>query len=182
MSTLTLSRADEQRLVREVEAFLAAQPAPVRTAHRLVTLPTEQLVAEALGATPVEEAPSLSAPPRLARFLPESLWRLVGAVRPRREVTVSQYLHLLVLVLERHGWTGAGTRRTVGGCRCIAGGQELLAHLGYGSSDTAAAASRAIQAELHRRGITVPYWEWNDAPGRRRAEVLGVLQAAGSTR
>lgn len=179
MTTFTLSRTDEQRLVREVEAFLATQPVPARTAHPLVSLSTEQLVAEALGTAPAGEAPSLSAPPRLARFLPESLWRLAGAARPRREVTVPQYLDLLVLVLERHGWTGAGARRTVGGCRCIAGGQELLAHLGYGGREVAEAASRAIQAELHRRGITLPYWEWNDAPGRRRSEVLGVLRAAG---
>lgn len=183
--TALLSRKDEHLLVEQVEAFLAAQPAtPVErllTAHPLLSRSTADLVAEVEGNLPVQ-APALSAPPRMARFLPESLWRLVGAARPRREVTVPQYLHLLVLVLERHGWTGAGARRTVGGCRCIAGGQELLAHLGYGSQQIAEAAGRAIQAELHRRGVRSTYWEWNDATGRRRSEVLGVLRAAGGTR
>lgn len=187
MSTLTLSRTDERRLVAEVEAFLASQPAPqvaaaVRplTAHPLVSLTTDQLVEQALGTTPAAQAPSLSAPPRLARFLPERLWRLVGAARPRRDVTVPQYLGLVVMVLEQHGWTGAGARRTVGGCRCIAGAQELLANLGYGDERTASEASRAIQGALHRRGVTTPYWSWNDAPRRTRSEVLGLLREAGA--
>lgn len=188
MNMLTLSRSDEQTLVEQVEAFLASQPAseiaapasPL-TAHPLVSLTTEQLVAQSQSATPSAQAPSLSAPPRWTRWLPESLWRLVGTVRPRREVSVSEYLSLLVLVLERHGWDGSGRGRSVDGCRCIAWSQRLLATLGYGSAETADAASRAIQGVLHRRGVTVPYWEWNDVPGRRRSEVLGLIREAGAS-
>lgn len=185
MTTFTLSRTDEQRLVAEVEAFLASQPEvpPVErvlTAHPLLSRSTADLVAEVESNLPAQ-APSLSAPPRWTRWLPESLWRLVGATRPRRDVSVSEYLALLVLVLERHGWDGSGRGRSVDGCRCIAWSQRLLATLGYGSAETADAASRAIQGVLHRRGVTVPYWEWNDVPGRRRSEVLGLIREAGAS-
>lgn len=179
--TITLSREDERLLVRQVEEFLASQPAaPVErllTAHPLLSRSTADLVAEVEGNLP-SPAPSLSAPRRVARWLPESVWRMVGAVRPVREVTVSQYLGLLVEVLESHGWDGSGRGRSVGGCRCIAWAQRLLAHLGYGSEVTATAASRTIQDALHRRGVTAPYWEWNDDPNRTRGQVLGLLHAA----
>lgn len=180
--TALLSREDEQRLVAEVEAFLASQPAtPVErllTAHPLLSRSTADLVAEVESNLPPEQAPSLSAPPRLSRWLPECVWRLMGATRPVREVTVPQYLGLLVAVLERHGWDGSGRGRSVGGCRCIAWAQRLLAHLGYGDERTAAEASRAIQAALHQRGVTAPYWEWNDAPDRTAAEVAQLLRSA----
>ncbi|MBB1252911.1 hypothetical protein H3146_05955 [Streptomyces sp. OF3] len=179
MDTLTISRRDADQLVADVEAYLARQ-AP-RTAHPLVTAPTDRLVAEALASLPAGPAPDLSAPSRAWRWLPERAWRAVARLRPRRDVTVQQYLGLLVMVLERHGWTGAGARRTVGGCRCIAGAQELLAHLGYGAEGTADAAGRAIQDVLHRRGEKQPYWEWNDARDRRRAEVLALLREAAAT-
>lgn len=187
MTTFTAAPAsrdavDVEQLVADIEQYLAAQPAPAPssapvTAHPLVSVSTAELVAEALATLPAAPAPELSPPSPLLRWLPERLWRLVGAARPRRHVTVSAYLHLTALVLERHGWN-QGSWRSRGGGRCIAGGMRLLLHLGYGDERTAAAASRAVERVLAADGVTVSFWEWQDRAGVRRERVLAVLREA----
>ena len=173
---LELTAADVERLHTDISRYLATHTRP-RTAHRLVSKPTGQLVAEALGTQPAAPAPTLAPPSAALRWLPERVWRLVGAARPRRHVTASEYLQLTALVLERHGWT-KGSCRSRGGHRCIAGGMRLLLHLGYGDQRTADAAARAVQRVLAADGVDVSFWEWQDRVGVRRERVLAVLRAA----
>lgn len=172
------------QLVAEIEQYLAARthpapPAPAgpATAHPLVTKSTAALVDEALtAAPPTPQAPALAAPPRWWRSLPDRV--LKHAPTAPRPVTVSEYIGLTALVLESWGWTGQGRLRTRGGSRCIAGAQRVLLHLGYGDEHTLRAAGHHLNAVLHERGQSAPYWQWNDAPGRRRTEVLDLVRAA----
>ncbi len=95
----------------------------------------------------------------------------------RRAVTVAQHLELTALVLQRYGWTQRSLR-TAGGRRCILGAQAVLYRLGYGDERTAEEAGRWIQGVLRRRGISSPYWAWQDGPGRTEVEVLHLLREA----
>lgn len=162
-----------------VEAWLAD---PQRTAHRLVSVPTGELVAQALGTASAEE--------RTADVLPRGLWRILPdrllALHPGRgrAVTVAEHLHLTAAVLEEWGWAQPGRhRRTTGGRRCIKGAQYAVYRLGYGTEADAVEAGRQIQGALHRRGITLPYPAWNDQSTTTQAQVLAVVleAAAGVT-
>ncbi|MFD7980847.1 hypothetical protein [Streptomyces sp. NPDC059071] len=169
--------ADEAAfLVREIEQYLAAR---VRTtAHPLVTKTTTELIAEALGAAPA--APVLTAPARALRILPDwvlnfpLLRQLHGA---GRQISVAEHLELTALVIERYGWH-RGALRTRSGRRCILGAQAVLYRLGYGDETTVQAAGARIQDALAARGITEPYYRWNDAVGRTQAEVTALIRAA----
>ncbi|MFE6785175.1 hypothetical protein ACFVFF_23250 [Streptomyces sp. NPDC057680] len=171
---------DAASLIRDIEQYLAEQ-AP-RTAHPLVTKTTAELVAEAL-ATPAageQPAPTLEAPRRLWRFIPD--WAL--ALTPARhlhgagrQITVTQHLELTALVIQQYGWHRGGLRSR-GGARCILGAQAVLYRLGYGDEETALAAGRAMQNVLRRRGIDEPYHAWNDKPKRSQGEALQLIRAA----
>lgn len=156
-----------------VEAWLHD---PSRTAHRLVSVPTAELVAQAVGAVAVGE--------RTASVLPRGVWRvlpdrLLAARQPRRTVTVAEHLHLTATVLTEWGWAQTGHRiRTTGGRRCILGAQYTVYRLGYGHQADAAEAGRQIQGALTRLGITMPYPQWNELPTTTRRQALGVVQQA----
>jgi hypothetical protein len=158
----------------EVEAWLQD---PSRTAHRLVTLPTAQLVAQAIGTPAVEAATSPVLPGGLWRILPDRLLTL----RPHRhvQVTVGQHLALTATVLERWGWGQTGRRRhTPTGRRCIRGAQYVVWCSGYGDEQDAIEAARQIQGALARRGYDMPYTQWNDLPSTTREQALGLVREA----
>ena len=164
----------------EVEGWLHD---PTRTAHPLVSVPTAALMEQALACR--SEAPTTGPvlPGGVWRVLPDRLLALHPGRRPERlerlRIPVAQHLVLTATVLEQWGW--AATRRhnrTVGGARCILGAQYALYRLGYGTEVTVHEAGRWIQAELAERGVTRPYWEWNDQSDVTREQAIGVVRAA----
>jgi hypothetical protein len=172
---------DGRRLVAEVERYLAARR---RTAHPLVSLTTEELVRAALGtgpAAPAEDVAALPLPGGIWRHLPD--WTL-AAWRPATPatglvLTTAQHLELTALALLRYGWTGTGApAHRQRGPRCILGAQTLLYRLGYGSADTVTAAGIHLNALLRERGISSPYFLWNDQPGTTRDQALALVRAA----
>lgn len=164
---------------------------PSRTAHRLVTLPTAQLVAEALaaGAVPSGDAPQdgVRLPRGMWRVLPDRLLALHPGRRTERldrlRVTVPDHLALTARVLEEWGWAQPGRHnRTISGARCPRGAQYALYRLGYGTEQTLYEGARRIQGALARRGVTAPYWQWNDWATTTPAQVIAVVrEAAGVT-
>ncbi|MFC4512561.1 hypothetical protein [Streptomyces ehimensis] len=166
-------------LVEEIERYLAARPR--RSAHPLVSKPTEELVAEALaGPAAGAPAPVLASPPALLRFVPD--WALPAFRRPQgpcRRLSVAEHLELTALVIEKYGWA-RGRLRTRRGARCIVGAQAVLYRLGYGDERTAVRAGEALQAVLAGRGLAMPYPAWNDAPDRTEGEVVYLLRQAAS--
>lgn len=166
--------ADE--LAAEAEAWLRD---PTRTAHRLVSVPTAVLVAEALGGTPTPAPAPVVLPGGVWRVLPDRLL----ALRPHRrvQVTTAQHLALTALVLQQWGWARTGGRiRTRTGRRCILGAQAVVHHLGYGSDLTLADAGRQLDGALTARGIRLAYHEWNEQPHVTQQDALGLIrQAAG---
>jgi hypothetical protein len=164
-------------LAAEAEAWLAD---PARTAHRLVSVPTAELVAEAVGAIPSAGAPEggMVLPRGLWRVLPDRLLAL-HPNRTRRTVTVAQHLALTATVLQEWGWAQSGRRiRTTGGRRCILGAQYTVHRLGYGDQHDAAEAGRQIQGALARRGITLDYPHWNELPSTTREQALSLVREA----
>lgn len=170
-------------MVAEIEAFLAGHR---RTAHRLVSATTAELVAEALGSLPAAPVAGPAGP-----LLPGGLWRLLPdrllSLHPGRRteglvrlhVSPTEHLELTALVLERWGWAKSGSRRrTTSGQRCILGAQRAVHALGYGTEHTAVEAGRQIQGALANRGITMPYPRWNEMPGVTGEQALGLVRAA----
>jgi hypothetical protein len=154
---------------------------PKRTAHRLVSLPTAVLVAQAVGS---------QAAPAEAPALPGGLWRVLPdrllALRPRRGDTLerlrirpAEHLALTAAVLEWWGWAHTGGRiRTRGGRRCILGAQAVVYQLGYGTQVTATEAGRLMDGVLERRGIRLPYPEWNESPRVTADMALALVREA----
>ncbi|MFE9738829.1 hypothetical protein [Streptomyces sp. NPDC006477] len=172
---------DAASLIADIEAYLAQQ-AP-KTAHPLVTKTTAELVAEALQAPDVEleqTAPTLTAPSRLWRIIPDWALALTPARRLHgagRTITVTQHLELTALVIQQYGWHRGGLRSR-GGARCILGAQAVLYRLGYGDEATAEAAGKRMQNVLRRRGIDEPYHAWNDRGERELGDVLHLIREA----
>lgn len=160
--------------VDRVEAWLHD---PARTAHRLVSVPTAALVEEALGGQ--------TAAPSSGPVLPGGAWRVLPdrllALRPHRRtaVTVAEHLHLTATVLEQWGWAQSGGRiRTTTGRRCILGAQAVVHRLGYGDQAAGFEAGRQIQGTLTRRGISMPYPQWNELPTTTGLQALGLVREA----
>lgn len=177
--------ADAALLVHEIEQYLAARTRT--TAHPLVTKTTNELIAEALAGlnhpAPPQESPAppaLVGPGRLLRVLPD--WVLSFPVLRHfhgagRHITTAEHLELTALVIKRYGWS-RGHLRTASGRRCILGAQAVLYRLGYGNETTVHTAADHLQGILRARGITQPYHQWNDTPGRTLEEVLYLVREA----
>jgi hypothetical protein len=170
-------------LVADIDRYLVARR---RTAHPLVTATTEELVRTALANLPTAPAAGPATP-----VLPRGLWRVLPdrllALHPARRgegvtrlrISVAEHLELTALVLEHWGWSKTGRHiRTGAGRRCILGAQYAVFRLGYGTEDTAVAASAHLQAVLARRGIRQPFPQWNDSPDVTREQVLAVVRDA----
>ena len=168
-------------LADEVEAWLAD---PSRTAHRLVSATTADLVAQALAGQPT--AASSSGP-----VLPSGLWRVLpdrllalhparrGEVTARRRISTAGHLELTAQVLEQWGWARTGHRRRgITGRRCILGAQYAVCRLGYGDDATVHEAGRQIQGALAVRGITLPYPAWNELPTTTGRQALDLVRSA----
>lgn len=165
-----------------VEAWLHD---PARTAHRLVSVPTAVLMAQAV-AQPASAAPAPSGP-----VLPGGVWRVLPdrllALHPGRRaerlerlrIPVEAHLVLTAAVLEQWGWARTGRHnRGITGARCARGAQYALFRLGYGTEYTLYEGARRIQGALAQRGVTAPYWQWNDWATTSREQVIGVVRAA----
>ena len=173
-----------------IERYLAAQR---RTAHPLVTATTDDLVAAALASLP---APAARGPrPKANSVLPSGIWRILPdrllALHPGRRleridrlrIPVATHLELTALVLEHWGWGQTDGRRrrhvrSLSGRRCILGAQVVLYRLGYGTETTAVEAGRYLQAALARRGVHVPFADWNERPGVNGSQVLALVRDA----
>lgn len=164
----------------EVEAWLHD---PARTAHRLVSLPTAALVEQALGAQPAAEVAGPVLPGGAWRVMPDRLLALHPGRRPERlerlRIPVAQHLELTARVLEEWGWAQPGRHnRTITGGRCPRGAQYALFRLGYGTEHTLYEGARRIQGVLAQRGVTAPYWEWNDWATTTHEQAIAVVRAA----
>jgi len=149
---------------------------PARTAHRLVSVPTAELVEQALGGNPAGERPTTVLPRGMWRILPD---RLLSLRQPRRTVTAAEHLHLTAAVLTEWGWAQSGRRiRNFRGGRCIVGAQRVVHALGYGDQHDGYEAGRQIQGALTRRGINMPYPHWNELPTTTQAQALGLVREA----
>lgn len=162
-----------------VEAWLHD---PARTAHRLVSVPTAALVEQALGAQPAAASGPVL-PGGAWRVLPDRLLALHPGRRAERldrlRIPVAQHLELTARVLTEWGWAQPGRHnRTITGGRCPRGAQIALFRLGYGTEHTLYEGARRIQGALAQRGVTAPYWEWNDWPTTTHEQVVSVVREA----
>lgn len=157
---------DAAALADEIEAWLAD---PNRTAHPLVTLPTHELVRQALDSAPTPK-PDPKQPPEsplrgLWRILPD---RALTLRRPRgpvdcHHISVVEHLQLTAAILQHSGWARTGHRhRTATGRRCILGAQRALAALGYGDRHTTEAAAAHLNQALRARRVRAEYPDWNE--------------------
>jgi hypothetical protein len=154
---------------------------PARTAHRLVSVPTADLVAQALTGQPAPAVDGPVLPGGMWRVLPDRLLALHPGRRAERlnrlRIPVAQHLELTAVVLTEWGWSQTGRHtRTLGGGRCIVGAQYALYRLGYGTEVTAVEAGRRIQGVLANRGITMPYPQWNEQTSA--PQVISVVREA----
>lgn len=190
MTTLTQVDAsrvstDAKQLVAEIEKFLASRPkptaipAPAMAATGFDLPSVEELIREAgiitgPGPRPEKKQKSRGLPGGLWKMLPD--WTLT-ARRQQRAVSVAEHLQLTALVIQRYGWARRALR-TPSGRRCILGAQAVLYRLGYGDEHSARAAGEVMDRILRKRGIRVPYHEWNDHPERTGGEALYLLREA----
>ncbi|MGP4114677.1 DUF6197 family protein [Streptomyces sp. 4N509B] len=173
---IQISERDLAQLINGVEQYLAdAAPTPRGTGVALP--PVDELIRQAgiqTGPAPrarrrTSRTPDVDLPGRLRSMLPMRR-------RAARQVSVARHLELTLDVLERYGWarTGTGTA-TLTGRRCILGAQHVLLALGIGDEDTINRAGDYLDTRLRKRGITNPYHQWNESPGRSWDDVKYLL-------
>ncbi|MFD0369859.1 hypothetical protein [Streptomyces sp. NPDC127114] len=157
-----------------------AEALPVREEaadwRRLLSVPVDRLVADALDALPAPQPAERPLPGRLGAILPDRLhvWRRIGSpdVRP------SVHLAHARRVLTEWGWQNTPYRlRDARGARCVCGAMLAAHRLGYGSAATMNEAGAWMLEELRSRGWTELVGPWNRAPGRTAAEALALVDA-----
>ncbi|MEU2244455.1 hypothetical protein ABZ572_34245 [Streptomyces sp. NPDC018338] len=171
-----------QRIVTDWTAAPARPaPAPQREPERadwrtLLSVPVDQLVAEALEALPPPAPVERTLPGRIGAVLPDRLhaWRRIG----RPELRPSVHLGYARLVLTEWGWQNAPYKlRDARGARCVCGALLAAHRLGYGGADTMNEAAAWIMTELRSQGWRELIGPWNRAPGRTAAEAVALLDA-----
>ncbi|MEU3481916.1 hypothetical protein AB0E66_27580 [Streptomyces sp. NPDC033753] len=171
-----------QRIVTDWTAAPAQPaPAPQREPERadwrtLLSVPVDQLVAEALEALPQPAPVERTLPGRIGAVLPDRLhaWRRIG----RPELRPSVHLGYARLVLTEWGWQNAPYKlRDARGARCVCGALLAAHRLGYGGADTMNEAAAWIMTELRSQGWRELIGPWNRAPGRTAAEAVALLDA-----
>ncbi|MFI8962975.1 hypothetical protein ACIGO8_12710 [Streptomyces sp. NPDC053493] len=171
---------------REIVArWTETPPAPEETDgqdwRRLLSVPVDRLVADALAALDTRPAPppgpaGRPLPGRLGAILPDRLhtWRRIGApdVRP------SVHLAHARRVLTEWGWQNTPYKlRDARGARCVCGAMLAAHRLGHGSAATMNEAGAWMLEELRSRGWTELIGPWNRAPGRTAADALALVDA-----
>ncbi|MFD0153769.1 DUF6197 family protein [Streptomyces sp. NPDC055721] len=171
-----------QRIVTDWTAVPARPaPAPQREPERadwrtLLSVPVDQLVAEALDALAPPAPVERTLPGRIGAVLPDRLhaWRRIG----RPELRPSVHLGYARLVLTEWGWQNAPYKlRDARGARCVCGALLAAHRLGYGGADTMNEAAAWIMTELRSQGWRELIGPWNRAPGRTAAEAVALLDA-----
>ncbi|MFG2111685.1 hypothetical protein ACGFRB_03445 [Streptomyces sp. NPDC048718] len=174
-------------------------PTPAREApgppdwRRLLSVPVDRLVTDALAAAGERTGAGAPAPPvlqpgepgepgerplpgRLGAILPDRLhlWRRLG----RPDVLPSVHLAYARRVLTEWGWQNTPYRlRDARGARCVCGAMVAAHRLGYGSAATLDEAGNWMLEELGCRGWNGLVGPWNRAPGRTAADALDLVDA-----
>ncbi|MFC9392876.1 hypothetical protein ACFTWS_06910 [Streptomyces sp. NPDC057027] len=144
--------------------------------RKLLSVPVDRLVAEALATLPPELPAERRIPGRLGAVLPDRLhtWRRIG----QADLRPSVHLGYARLVLTEWGWQNAPYKlRDARGARCVCGALLAAHRLGYGSADTMNEAAAWIMTELRSRGWQELIGPWNRAPGRTAADAVALLDA-----
>ncbi|MER7518410.1 hypothetical protein [Streptomyces sp. NPDC126499] len=147
--------------------------------RRLLSVPVERLVADALAgldARPAPEPAERPLPGRLGAILPDRLhaWRRIGSP----DVSPSVHLAHARRVLTTWGWQNTPYKlRDRRGARCVCGAMLAAHRLGYGSAATMNEAGAWMLEELRSRGWTELIGPWNRAPGRTAADALALVDA-----
>ncbi|MDV9187388.1 hypothetical protein R6L23_04000 [Streptomyces sp. SR27] len=166
-----------QRIVTDWTPAPTAVPAPdVERWRRLLTVPVDRLVADALDALPPPLPVERRLPGRLGAVLPDRLhsWRRIG----QPELRPSVHLGYARLVLTEWGWQNAPYKlRDARGARCVCGALLAAHRLGYGGATTMNEAAAWIMTELRSRGWHELIGPWNRAPGRTAADAVALLDA-----
>ncbi|MFF0480924.1 hypothetical protein [Streptomyces sp. NPDC004435] len=158
-------------------APLPARPAPDPEAwRRLLSVPVDRLVADALGALPPAPPAERPLPGRIGAALPDRLhaWRRIG----RRDVRPSVHLAYARRVLTEWGWQNTPYKlRDARGARCLCGAMLAAHRLGHGSASTMNEAGAWIMTELRSQGWHGLIGPWNRAPGRSAEDALALVDA-----
>ncbi|MEU8620714.1 hypothetical protein [Streptomyces sp. NPDC048623] len=144
--------------------------------RRLLSVPVDRLVAQALDTLPAPPPAETPLPGRLGAMLPDRLhvWRRIG----RPDVPPSVHLAHARRVLTEWGWQNTPYRlRDARGARCVCGAMLAAHRLGYGSSATMNEAGAWMLQELRSRGWYQLIGTWNRAPGRTAEEALALVDA-----
>lgn len=165
---------------QELVSCWTATPEPVREEEtdwrRLLSVPVDRLVAQALDTLPAPPPAERPLPGRLGAMLPDRLhvWRRIGSpdVRP------SVHLAHARRVLTEWGWQNTPYRlRDARGARCVCGAMLAAHRLGFGSSATMNEAGAWMLEELRSRGWHQLIGPWNRAPGRTAEDALALVDA-----
>ncbi|MBD0708295.1 MULTISPECIES: hypothetical protein [unclassified Streptomyces] len=144
--------------------------------RRLLTVPVDRLVADALDALPPPPPVERRLPGRIGAVLPDRLhvWRRIG----RQELRPSVHLGYARLVLTEWGWQNTPYKlRDLRGARCVCGALLAAHRLGYGGAETMNEAAAWIMTELRSRGWHDLIGPWNRAPGRTAADAVALIDA-----
>jgi hypothetical protein len=106
-----------------------------------------------------------------------SLLDRIRSRHPVAEVTVAQHLDLVSRYIHAHGWL-QGSLWDDRGAVCILGAQLRILQAGFSTPAVVEQARLHLGNELGHRGEGQPLDTWNDAEGRRVADVHQLLQRA----
>ncbi|MFD7866563.1 hypothetical protein [Streptomyces sp. NPDC059783] len=154
----------------------SASPVSPEGWRSLLSVPVEQLVADAERALPPAVPPARPLPGRLGAMLPDRLhsWRRIG----QPDVPPSVHLAHARRILTEWGWQNTPYRlRNARGARCICGAMLTAHRLGHGSAHTVDRAGAWMIAELRAQGWTGLIGPWNRHPDRTAADALALIDA-----
>ncbi|PBC76161.1 hypothetical protein BX265_0864 [Streptomyces sp. TLI_235] len=155
--------AEGGALVREIEAYLATQPAALRSAVPAVCVHGQAPIAWDLGMT---------------RPQPTALDRLRRRPPAPTPIDTATHLRLLSRYLTVHGWC-QGRLWDEQGRHCLLGAQLGVLAAGYGTEATAMRARRFLMEQFTAQDPTVRSVDrWNDTEGRTAAQVHRALDIA----
>ncbi|QGZ53347.1 hypothetical protein GPZ77_34520 (plasmid) [Streptomyces sp. QHH-9511] len=89
----------------------------------------------------------------------------------------SGHLDQVLAVLEKYGWCQS-LDTDLRGRLCIRGAQNLLQNTGHVTPAARARAVDHMQTALHRSGITLSFFTWNDLPGQEFSHVRTLIRTA----